>query len=853
MTHDASGGLNPATNSTLFGEYTISNGSYDEVFAAPGVLRPHWEHVVRSLDALGHQELVRRWEQARRIIHENGVTYNVYGDPQGMDRPWELDAIPWVIPPEEWSRLEAALVQRARLLNAVLADVYGPQQLLEQGFLAPELVFAHAGFLRPCHGLRLPGDCYLHLYAADLGRDPDGRWWVLADRAQHPAGAGYALENRLILSRIFPDVFRDGQVQRLAPFFDALRQTLLDMAPRHRDNPRIVLLTPGPYNETYFEHSYLARYLGYTLVEGDDLTIRDQSVFLKTLAGLQPVDVILRRLDDTFCDPLELHQESLLGTAGLLQAVRAGTVAVVNALGSGWVESVALMPFLPALCRHVFGEELALPSVPTWWCGQEDALAYVLDHLEELALTPAWPIHTHEMIFGDPCSRAQRQQYVAELRIRPYAYAAQQPISLSSLPVWNGTGVQPQQTVLRAYVVATANGYQVMPGGLTRVSEINKKPAIAMQGDSGSKDTWVLSVGPPEAFSLMPPLGQPMRLRRSGYDFPSRVLDHLFWMGRYAERVEGLLRILRSMLLRLTDEAGPAGGVALPALLRAMQATWDISLQSVSEDGQTTALGTPDQTLLAAMFDTQRASSVRAILTALHRVSAMVRDYTTLECWHIITHLDEDFTPPRAYHLIQLSDALELINRTIMTLSALSGLGVENMIRGPEWRFLDMGRRLERALHAASLLRNTLVGVDEHEGEVLQALLEIGDSSITYRTRYLTTLQCAPVLDLLLTDDTNPRAVVYQLVGLAEHVDHLPRDRSMPSLSPAQRLVMTMLTNVRLAEIEALCQIGRNGRRSRLEAMLTRLLDDVPKFSDSITHHYLSHAEPTRHLAASDA
>jgi uncharacterized circularly permuted ATP-grasp superfamily protein/uncharacterized alpha-E superfamily protein len=853
-THDASYNMSPGARDSLFGTYVFPAGSYDEMFAAPGVMRPHWETVARSLDALGPQELVRRWEQARRIIHENGVTYNVYGDPQGMDRPWVLDAIPWVIPPQEWSRLEAAMVQRAQLVNALLADVYGPQKLLEQGLLPPELVFAHPGFLRPCHGLQMPNDCYLHFYAADLGRTPDGQWWVLADRAQHPAGAGYALENRLVLSRIFPDLFRDCQVRRLAPFFAALRQTLLDMAPRHRDNPRVVLLTPGPYNETYFEHSYLARYLGYTLVEGGDLTVRDRSVFLKTLAGLQPVDVILRRLDDTFCDPLELNQQSLLGTAGLMQAIRADTVAVVNALGSGWAESAALMPFLPTLCRHVLGEDLALPSVPTWWCGQEDALAYVLDHPEMLALISAMPTHMLEMVSAAQLSRAEHQEFMAKLRARPYAYAAQQRLSLSSLPVWNGTGVQPQQTILRVYAVVTKDGYQVMPGGLTRVSAIEGTPAISMQGDSGSKDTWVTSTGPlEEAFSLLPALGQPIRLRRSGYNFPSRVLDNLFWMGRYAERAEGLVRLLRSMLLRLTNEAGPAGAAALPALLRSMQAMRDVSSHSVSEDDRDVALGAHEQTLLAAMFDPQLAGSVRATLSALHRVSALVRDYTTLECWHIITHLDVDFTPSQPYHSIQLSDALELINHTIMTMSAFSGLGVENMIRGPEWHFLDMGRRLERVLHTASLLRNTLVEVDEHEAVVLQALLEIGDSSITYRTRYLTTLQCAPVLDLLLTDDTNPRAVVYQLVGLAEHVDHLPRDRSMPSLSPAQRLVMTMLTNVRLAEIEALCQIGRNGRRSRLEAMLTRLLDDVPKFSDSITHHYLSHAEPTRHLAASDA
>jgi uncharacterized circularly permuted ATP-grasp superfamily protein/uncharacterized alpha-E superfamily protein len=850
MMDNVSGSFVGEARGGLFDAYAVPVGSYDEMFDASKGLRPHWTEIVAALDGLGHQELAHRWEQAQRMIHENGVTYNVYGDPRGMDRPWELDAIPLLIPPEEWGTLEAALKQRARLLNALLVDVYGPQTLLRQESLPPELVFAHAGFLRPCHGVSVPSACYLHLYAADLARSPDGQWWVLADRAQSPAGAGYALENRLVLSRVLPDIFQQCQVRRLATFFAALRQTLLDMAPRQRDNPRVVLLTPGPYNETYFEHSYLARYLGYTLVEGGDLTVRDQRVFLKTLAGLQPVDVILRRLDDTFCDPLELHPDSVLGVSGLLQAVRAGTVTVVNALGSGWLESAALMPFLPALCRQVLGETLALPSVPTWWCGQGDAMAYVLEHLEELILTPALPTRTSEMVFGHRLSRKERQQFTARMRARPYAYAAQQLLTPSSVPVWHGTGVQPRRTVFRAYVVATANGYQVMPGGLTRVSAVSGKPIISMQGDSGSKDTWVLAGEPPEAFSLLPPVGQPIRLRRSGYDLPSRVLDNLLWMGRYAERVEGLVRLLRSLLVRLTNESGPGGGVAVPALLRAMQATWEIPYAAASSHDGATALMAYEQTLSQAMFGTQLTSNVCGIFTALHRVSAMVRDYMTLECWHIITHLQEDFALPQTHHPLQLSDALALINRTIMTLSAFSGLGVENMIRGPEWRFLDMGRRLERALHTISLVRSTLVTVGEHDEAVLQALLEIGDVSITYRSRYRTTLQVAPVLDLLLTDETNPRAVVYQLVELAEHVEHLPRDHSQPSLSPAQRVMTTMLTTLRLAEVDRLCHADRQGRRSHLEALLSQLHTDLPALSDTITQHYLSHAEPTRHLAA---
>ena len=836
----------------LFAGYRAPDGSFDETFAEGGEPRPHWQKVVEALETLGPRELAHCWQQARRMIHENGVTYNVYDDARGMERPWELDPVPWVIGPQAWAGLEAALAQRARLLNAVLADVYGPQRLLAEGLLPPELVFAHPGFLRPCHGLPVPNDCYLHVYAADLARTPDGQWQVLADRAQSPAGSGYALENRQVLSSILPEVLRDCRVQRLASYFAALRQTLHDVATRHRDNPRIVLLTPGPYNETYFEHAYLARYLGYTLVEGGDLTVRDQRVYLKTLAGLQPVDVILRRLDDVFCDPLELNQASLLGSAGLVQAVRAGNVAVVNALGSGWLESVALMPFLPALCRRLLDEDLALPSAPTWWCGDADSLAYVLDHLESFdrLRIVVMPMHAgagRDMIRGDRLSRDERRELAARIRARPYEYAAQQYLSLSSLPVWNGTGVQARQTVLRTYAVAAGDTYKVMPGGLTRVSASAGPPAISMQSDSGSKDTWILCEGEPDTLTLLPPAGQPIVLRRSGYDFPSRAADNLFWIGRHSERAEGLVRLLRSLLIRLNDESGLKTSTAFPVLFRALPAWGFGHLTAAAE--QPDDLACRAQALLAALFDPQTAHSVCAILGNLHRVAASVRDYMTLESWRIITHLDEDFDQyPLANPIERLPDALALIDRTIMMLAAFSGLMEENMIRGPEWHFLDLGRRLERAAHTTSLLRSTLVDVDEQEGSLLEALLEIGDSSITYRSRYLTALQCAPVLDLLLTDDTNPRAVVYQLVRLAGHVDGLPRDRNRPSLSPAQRRVTAMLTRLRLAEIDALCQIGRSGRRGNLETALSELQADFLGLSDTITHHYLSHAELTRHF-----
>ena len=485
-------------HANIFAGYPALPGIYDEMVSAPDELRPHWRKFISSLERLGREELTLRWENARRIIREHGVTYNIYGDPQGMDRPWELDMVPLLIPPSEWSQIEAGLIQRAKLFNLILADLYGPQHLLREGHLPPALVYANPNFLRPCHGLTIPRQIYLHLHAADLTRSPDGQWWVISDRTQAPSGAGYALENRIVLSRILPDEFRDCQVQRLASFFRIQRDTLRGLAPHNRDNPSVVLLTPGPHNETYFEHDYLARYLGFTLVEGGDLTVRDRKVFIKTLEGLRPVDVILRRVDDTFCDPLELRGDSFLGVAGLVEAVRAGNVTIANALGSGLIESAAFMAFLPGLCRHLLGEELKLPSLATWWCGQEKEQQYVIDHLDEIVVKPAFGSLSRDPYFGARMADKDRANLVAAIRSRPYEFVGQEQAVLSTAPVWANNKLEPRPLVLRTYITAASDSFAVMPGGLTRVSTAAGDPVVSMQSGGGSKDTWVLSDEPGE-------------------------------------------------------------------------------------------------------------------------------------------------------------------------------------------------------------------------------------------------------------------------------------------------------------------------------------------------------------------
>ncbi len=809
-------------------------GRHDELRAPSGAVRSHWDPLVRGLQELGGAELARRWEAARRLIHDNGVTYNVYGDPRGLDRPWQLDPIPLVLHASEWDGIEAGLAQRARLLDAVLRDLYGEQRLLREGLLPAELVFAHPGYLRPCRGA-LDGTSWLQLYAADLGRAPNGRFWVLADRTQAPSGAGYALENRLVVSRTLSEAFREGRVERLAGFFAHLRDTLRALAPHHRDNPRIALLTPGPYNETYFEHAYLARYLGLSLVEGGDLTVRDRTLYLKTLGGLEPVDVLLRRVDDVFCDPLSLRSDSSLGVAGLVHAVRAGNVAVANALGSGLVESPALLAFLPGLCRALLDEELALPSVATWWCGHEQALDYVEAHLDALVLKPAFPGPNMEPVFGAKLAAKARAELLARVRARPHAFVAQEQVALSTAPVWDGERVQARNLVLRGYAVATVQGgWSAMPGGLTRVSSQRDSLVVSMQRGGGSKDTWVCCDQLPLPLTLLRPAGAPIELSRGGAELPSRVADNLFWLGRYMERVEGTARIARGVLARISDESAETEAV-LAALFAALER--HVALEAPLE--------ADEDAFLAVLFGETPARSLRATLAAIHQLAFSLRDQMSLDTWRVLSELQQDLedrdAPPPSPR-----EAAAILNRMVVRLSAWSGLSMDSMTRTLGWRFADLGRRIERSGWTATLLGACLVEAHEDEAPRLEALLEVAESAITYRRRYGGELQALPALDLLLTDETNPRSLVFQLAALDAHVAHLPAS-ARAARAGEERIALGALTRARIVDVSELARV-EEGKRLRLSALLERTQDDLRAFSDALTQSYLSHAGEARRI-----
>jgi uncharacterized circularly permuted ATP-grasp superfamily protein/uncharacterized alpha-E superfamily protein len=801
---------------------------YDELLDSKGSVRPHWRPLIDALAIDGADAVRRGVDLARRLIIENGVTYNVYADPQGRDRPWVLDPLPILIPAAEWREIETGVAQRAMLFDALLTDMYGEQKLLADGTVPPELPFGHPNFLWPCHGLKPPGGNWLHMYAVDISRSADGQWWALADRTQTPSGPGYALENRQIVSRVFPELLNDVGVRSLGAFFVALRENLLSFAPQE-ETPLAVVLTPGAFNETYFEHAYLARQLGLPLVEGHDLTVRGDTVFLKTLGGLRRVHGILRRLDDDFCDPVELRADSALGVPGLIGVVRAGRVLMANALGSGVLESAAWMGFMPAAAEKLLGERLQLPSVATWWCGEPPALSYVLQNIDRLVIKPAYPNQNFEAVFGRDLDPTGRKNLVERLRARPHAYVAQERLAFSQAPVWRSAGgggggaqvhgFSARALGIRVYAVATPLGYRVMPGGLARIASDNAD-IVSMQRGGGSKDVWVLAADRRSIDDAG--FAEASRRVASRHDaLPSRVAENLFWLGRYSERCEDKARLFRATLS-----------------VRANVLLWPLALETCGHFLAVPKLGDAGLPLL----DDSNTLALKADLQRLAWCAAQTRSQLSSENWRAISVLQREFQ--EAAHFKR--DPREILDSLLLSLAGLAGFAMDDMTQDDGWRLMMIGRRLERLQFLSDLLHHRLKSGATPSQSELEWLLDIGDSTITYRTRYLASPRLGETIDLLVFDQSNPRALAFQwhaieysLVRVAASLGGVPDD----TLDEAVALVEEM-------ELTALDGDSPRAERARqgLAEQLNQLSLAAGRLSDQLSLKHFSLIDAGAHI-----
>lgn len=762
--------VDKATFGDLLARYHPAPGTADELLDAEGRVRPVWGPFLKYLASLSPEETAQRFARGTQYLNDAGVFFRYYDEAGPSERTWPLSHIPILIDQSDWQSICDGLIQRAELLEDVVADLYGDNELVAGGHLPAGLIARNAEWLRPMVGLEPRSGHFLHFLAFELGRGPDGTWWVLGDRAQAPSGAGFALENRVATTRIFSDFYPKAHVHRLAGFFRRFRETLLNL--RGETDSRVAILTPGLMNDTYFEHAYIARYLGFMLLDGEDLMVTDGKLMVRTIAGPRPISVLWRRLDANWADPLELDEQSQIGTPGMVEALRNGSLTMINALGSGVLETRALLAFLPRICEHLRGEPLKLPNIATWWCGDEAARAYVGDNLERMmisrSLSTGLPFTVGPNdVLGGCLDRANDSDFRKWLETEGEALVGQEAVTLSTTPAHVDGQLVPRPMSLRVFLARTEKGWEVMSGGFARIGGSDEVGALAMQSGGRAADVWIVGGAPEKPESLLPKANAPYVRSRPSL-LPARAADNLFWLGRYVERAEGAVRLLRAYHARLAETGDP--------------------------DGPITAAIADHLESLGLELKTPIPEGLQMNVNAALSSAAEVRDRFSIDGWLALNDLSRSLAEIRARPRLDSEDATLAMGGVLRQITGFSGLVHENMYRFVGWRFLSIGRSLERALAMCALLAR--FGADDAPEGALDLLLEVGDSTLSLNQRYAVTLSRAPVLDLLGLDTYNPRSVLYQLEHLRDHIEALPGADHNGQPSPLARSVLALYASL---------------------------------------------------------
>jgi uncharacterized circularly permuted ATP-grasp superfamily protein/uncharacterized alpha-E superfamily protein len=821
-------------------------------------LTPSWADFFENLGPGGFDDLPRRAVSLERQIRDNGVTYNVYADANGPQRPWSLDLFPLIISPKSWAGIEAGVQQRVQVLDRVMADVYGPQQLLAEGLLPPALVQGHPGYLRAMHGVRPPGDTWLHIAAFDLARGPDGNWWVVSQRTQAPSGLGYLLENRLAIARQFPLAFENLHIQRLAATYNAMMDGLQAMCPAGQP-PHIALLTPGPYNETYFEQAYLARYLGITLVEGSDLTVRDMRLYLKTLQGLRPVHGLIKRLDDQFLDPLELRPDSTLGVPGLLQAIRAGNVLVANMPGSAFLESPALLGFLPAIARQLTGEKLQLPALPTWWCGERAAMEAVLPQLTESTIKPTYPGEeshaSFDIVLGSRMGRRELDEWAGRIIRQGDEHTVQSYLPLSQMPTWTqnfeGGHIAPRAVLLRAFAISDGpRSWRVLPGGLARLAGADAE-IVAMQRGGSSADVWVQTLGEVDRTTRLQPHAHatPASLARHRAPVTSRAAENMFWLGRYTERAENAVRLARVTLELLGGE--DASSRPLLVWLQALAHRNALVPREVPSLPKSRRVF--ERALIAELGDVDKGGSVGFSLRSVRQAAAAVRERLSQDHWNQIVRAEADFLRRSAEQAGEQGEAgyeagaaLRLLESASAALDAITGAQTDRMTRDDAWRLLSIGRHIERLGFLSGALPAGFENGSVHDVSGFEAMVALFDSTITFHARYQQRRDVATLVDLLVLDGDNPRSLAWVTHTLRKRIARLAG--SAPDRLTA---LSYELPDPNGWTLEHLCEAGPDAQYAALVHLCTACETAAYHVSDAIgTRYFTLTSESLRSVGA---
>ncbi|WP_209403623.1 circularly permuted type 2 ATP-grasp protein [Pseudozobellia sp. WGM2] len=845
----------PLTTTSWLNSYSTEYGN-DEMFSSDNLVKPHWKNLLQEFDRLGVDGLSARQKDIDWLLSENGVTYNVYNDPKGMNRPWSLNVFPFLLHQNEWKTVEAGIKQRARLLDLVLKDIYGERKLIKEGIIPHEVIYGHRGFLRQCDSITYTTDKYLSIYAADLARGTDGRLWVVNDRTEAPSGMGYALENRSTVNRILPEVYGKLNVQRLSGFFNELNQMLIDASPVQKENPNIVILTPGSHNETYFDHAYLSSFFGYPLVQGNDLVVRDGFLWMKSLKGLKRIDVVWRRVDDLFADPLELREDSHLGVAGLLDVVRRKNVSIINPVGSAVMENPGLIPFMPSICKFLFNEELILPQIASWWCGQESEQNYVFDNLSQLVIKRIDRTNRESIHFTEFMTQEELNKLKQEIARTPYRYVAQEKINFSTAPNLIGESIEARNLVNRTFCIASKEDFSVMPGGLVRSARDRETIRVSSQRGGTSKDFWVLQENEID--------NKPNQLwhKRSNIsisglnDLPSLTAENLFWAGRYVGRTLVNARFLRMVIRQMAlvqDKNQKPDTIKLQVLLKAVTSLTGTNPGFLDKDeDDISAMDNPMEEMLSVLLDTNRPGSLSHSIMMFSNSYYSIRNLWSTDMWRVFENIQKLWKSFVESDNRSINHILKVLNQLITRLIAFMGLVEESILVQQGLLLYFIGLQLEQSILTITKCRSLLtIKYDEQvEYDLLECLLTSHESLNIYRYSYRSYIKLEHVLDLVILDLEYPRSLTFMLNRIQKDIARLPHSGQDNSLSNYQKNIFEAFAKLRLSNSNDLSRTKSENDflRKELDDLFEELSDLLYRTSQSLTGTYFSHTNAQNQL-----
>ena len=836
----------------LFKNY-FTEASFDELLSPSMEVNPVWNSLMSNLSKIGKPGLLSRQNDINWHLGENGVTYSVYNDPQGLNRPWNLNVIPLIIHEDEWQTLEKGIKQRSEILNFILSDIYGKQELIQKGIIPLEIIYGHQGFLRQCDHINYNTNKHLLIHAVDMARGPDGQMWIINDRTEAPSGMGYALENRLAMRRVLPDLFKNMHVKKLSGFFQYFNELLMDSSPGKKDNPNIVVLTPGPHNETYFEHAYLASFLGYSLVQGNDLIVRDGNLWMKSLKGLKKVDIVLRRVDDIYTDPLELKEDSHLGVPGLLEVVRKQNVTIINPIGSRVLENPGLIPFIPAVAKYFLNEDLILPQIATWWCGQEKERKYVLEHLSDLIIKKIDRANHGNIFFGRTMSNAELDDLRRQISERPYRFVAQERISFSTAPTFVNQQLEPRNSVWRSYSIASKQQYCVMPGGLVRAAAERDDIIVSNQRGGDSKDIWIVGNHeepdqPVSITNLNPALASGLD------DLPSHTAENLYWTGRYISRTLITSRFIRMVLKNMTFLQSYERQPITKSLELLLQAITNLTATYpgfIDENENT--LDDPYSELLSVILDKERTGSLFHTFLMFTNSYHALRNLWSPDTMRVFDSINKIWKSIQNEPEKNLGKLIQMLDQLISRIIGFMGLVEESILIEQGLLLYYIGFQLEQSLLNISKTRSLLIFKQQEqvEYEILESLLNSNESMGIYRYSYRSHLNIKNVINLILLDTKYPLSLAYQLNRLNKDLSVLPHSKNSHELTNYEKYIFNAFSKIKLVNTEAL--VGSSNEclmRTQLDALLSELADLLNNASLTITNIYFSHTDTLNQLVS---